>query len=188
MNIIKNIYTLFIITSLLFSDTDADISVSGTGTIPFCASWASATSVPNFSTVNIAAYDSDELIFTDIITISEMDVNYGFNITATKGGWTDLPSGYLGNKQANGSDSDFLIIVNTITEGYSPTSEGLAVANSHESYQTALTAGAIIATGGNTTHGVENAAFHIDGKVLLDWDTDIPGDYTLAITITVATQ
>ncbi len=171
-------------------DTDADVTVTGTGAIPFCASWTSSTTAPDFSTVNINSYDGDALIFTDIIAVSDFDANYAFNITATKGTWT-LPTGYIGTKQANGSDSDFLITVNNITTGY--TSGGLAVANSHDSYQAATTSGVIIASGGTTSgsgssHGVENAAFDLDGKILLDWDTDIPGTYTLAITITVASQ
>ena len=190
MRILKRTWKIFIILSLLMADTDSDISVSGTGAIPFCASWASTTTAPDYSTVNINAFDSDELIFTDIISVSEFDANYAFSISATKGTWS-LPSGYIGAKQSNGSDSDFLITVNNITTGYA--SGGLAVANSHDSYQVAATSGTVIASGGTTSasgsaHGVENAAFDIDGKILLDWDTDIPGTYTLALTITVATQ
>ncbi len=184
----KAIYILTFL-SLIFSDTDSDISVSSTGSIPFCASWGDqSTSDLNFGNVNISAYDADELIFTDIITIGEFDANYAFNISATKGGWTTLPNNYAGNKQSDGSDSDFLIIVNNITSGFTPDSEGLAVANSHDSYQAAVTTGAVIASGGTTAHGVENAAFHVDGKVLLDWDTDIPGNYVVGLTITVSSQ
>jgi len=191
MDMIKKIYNLFIITSLLFAapDTDPDITVSATGAIPFCASWTNDTSVPDFSTVDILAYDLNELIFEDMITISEFEANYGFDIKASKGGWTNLPSGYIGAKKTNGSDADFLITVHTIGDGYGDTpSEGLVIANSHNDYQPLLTTGAVILSGGNTTHGVEGASFHIDGKILLDWDTDIPGEYTLAITITVESQ
>jgi hypothetical protein len=190
MIIFKQISKLFIVMSFLCADTDADVAVTGTGAIPFCASWETTTTAPDFSTVNMAAYDTDELIFTNIIAVTDFDSNYAFNITATKGTWT-LPTGYLGTKQANGSDSDFLIIVNNITAGYG--SDGLAAANSHSAYQAAVTGGAVIASGGTTSgtgsaHGVENASFDMDGKLLLDWDTDIPGTYTLAITITVASQ
>jgi hypothetical protein len=186
----KKQFIFFILFSLSYSDTDADVSVTGTGAIPFCASWTTSSTAPDFSTVNINAYDSDELIFTDIIQVTDFDANYAFNITATKGTWT-LPTGYIGAKQANGSDSDFLIIVNNITAGYG--SDGLAAANSHSSYQAASTSGAVIASGGTlsssgSAHGVENATFDIDGKILLDWDTDIPGTYTLELTITVASQ
>ena len=179
---------------LLRADTDADVAVTGTGSIPFCASWTTSTTAPDFATVNIDAYDADFLEFTTIISVSDFDANYAFNISASKGGWT-LPSNYEatnGAKKTNGSDSDFLIKVDDITVGYSDASEGLAVANSHDSYQALTTGGAVIASGGSTAsnaaHGVENAAFNIDGKVLLDWDTDIPGTYALTITITVATQ
>jgi len=186
---------LFFFVALVFGDTDSDVAVTGTGTIPFCASWTTSTTAPDYATVDINAYDADFLEFTSIISITDFDANYAFNITATKGAWT-LPSGYdvtNGAKKANGSDSDFLIRVADITVGTTPTSSGgLAVANSHDSYQPATTGGAVIASGGSTvsgsTHGVESAAFNIDGKVLLDWDTDIPGAYALSITITVASQ
>lgn len=192
MKIFKQTPKVFIIMSFLFADTDADVAVTGTGAIPFCASWETTTTAPDFSNVNMAAYDTDELIFTNIIAVTDFDANYAFNITATKGTWT-LPSGYLAGaaKKANGSDSDFLITVNNIVPGYA--SDGLAAANSHGSYQAAVTGGAVICSGGTTSgsgsaHGVENASFDMDGKLLLDWDTDIPGTYTLGITITVASQ
>ena len=57
--------------SFLFADTDADVAVTGTGAIPFCASWETTTTAPDFSNVNMAAYDTDELIFTNIIWISK---------------------------------------------------------------------------------------------------------------------
>jgi hypothetical protein len=195
MNNKKYILSLLFFLSFLFGDTDADVAVTGSGTIPFCASWTSSTTVPDYSTVDIDAYDADFLEFASIISVTDFDANYAFNITATKGTWT-LPSAYdvtNGAKKANGSDSDFLIKVDDITVGTTPSSSnGLAVANSHNTYQAATTGGTVIASGGSTVsgsaHGVESAAFNIDGKVLLDWDTDIPGSYALSITITVASQ
>ena len=195
MNNKKFILSLLFFLSFLFGDTDADVAVTGSGTIPFCASWTSSTTIPDYSTVDIDAYDADFLEFASIISVTDFDANYAFNITATKGTWT-LPAAYdvtNGAKKANGSDSDFLIKVDDITVGTTPSSSnGLAVANSHNTYQAATTSGAVIASGGSTVsgsaHGVESAAFNIDGKVLLDWDTDIPGSYSLSITITVASQ
>ena len=195
MNNKKYLLSLLFFLSFLFGDTDADVAVTGSGTIPFCASWTSSTTIPDYSTVDIDAYDADFLEFASIISVTDFDANYAFNITATKGTWT-LPAAYdvtNGAKKANGSDSDFLIKVDDITVGTTPSSSnGLAVANSHNTYQAATTSGAVIASGGSTAsgsaHGVESAAFNIDGKVLLDWDTDIPGSYSLSITITVASQ
>ena len=196
MNYKKNrINLIFVFLAMIFADTDADVAVTGSGTIPFCASWTSSTTAPNYATVDIDAYDADFLEFASIIAVTDFDANYAFNITATKGTWT-LPAAYdvtNGAKKANGSDSDFLIKVADINVGTTPASSGgFAVANSHDSYQAATTSGAVIASGGSTTsgsaHGVESAAFNIDGKVLLDWDTDIPGAYALSITITIASQ
>ncbi len=193
MKYIKKIIYLISITIIL-GDTDSDVAVTGSGTIPFCASWTTSTTAPNFATVNIDSYDADYLEFATIISVSDFDANYAFNISASKGGWT-LPTNYHtsnGAKKTDGSDSDFLIKVDDITAGYSNASEGLVVSNSHDSYQALTTGGSVIASGGSTSsgaaHGVENAAFNIDGKVLLDWDSDIPGTYALTITITVATQ
>jgi hypothetical protein len=194
MRQIKNILLFLLSSNIIIGDTDSDVAVTGSGTIPFCASWTTSTSAPDFATVNIDAYDADYLEFATIISVSDFDANYAFNISASKGGWT-LPASYdtsNGAKKTDGSDSDFLIKVDDITAGYSNASEGLVVANSHDSYQALTTGGTVIASGGSTSsgsaHGVENAAFNIDGKVLLDWDTDIPGTYSLTITITVATQ
>ena len=66
MKIFKQTPKVFIIMSFLFADTDADVAVTGTGAIPFCASWETTTTAPDFSNVNMAAYDTDELIFTNI--------------------------------------------------------------------------------------------------------------------------
>ena len=87
----------------------------------------------------------------------------------------------------------FLIQVSGIAVGITPGSTGgLTVASSHDSYQAASTSGAVILTGGSTTsgsaHGVETAQFTLDGKVMLDWATDIPGAYALTITLTIASQ
>ena len=40
-------------------------------------------------------------------------------------------------------------------------------------------------TGGTAAHGIEGGAFDVDGRVLFDWLTDIPGTYTVALTISV---
>ena len=196
-NKINLIFSVFALVSLCYGDNDGDLSVTGSGTIPFCTSWAdgSSTAAPNWSTIDTDDYDTGYKLFPAIIQVDDLDANYAFNITATKSAWT-LPAAYdvsNGAKNADGSDSDFLIQVSGISVGTTPGGTGgLTVANSHDSYQAATTGGAVILTGGSTTsgsaHGVETAQFTLDGKVMLDWATDIPGAYELSITLTIASQ
>ena len=182
--------------TFIFADTDGDLSVEGTGSLPFCASWTSSGgSAPDWSSIDIDDYDADYKEFSAMIVVTDFDANYAFNISASKGNWT-LPSAYdetNGAKKSNGADSDFLIKVSGIGVGTTPESSGgLAVANSHDSYQAVTKSGTVILNGGSTTsgsaHGVETASFTLDGKILLDWGTDIPGAYALTITLTIASQ
>ena len=203
MNRKNKIYIIFSLFALVYADTDSDVTVLSSGSIPFCASWTSTTpQALGMGSVDIDTYDADHIEFESIIEVSDFDANYAFNVTATKTGWTTLPDGYsntYGAKKSDGSDSDLLIKVDDINTGIVPhdtsppaSSGGLAVANSYNTYQPATTGGAVILSAGSTSagsaHGVENAQFNIDAKILLDWDTDIPGLYVVSLTITVATQ
>ena len=171
-------------------DTHAGTTMSGT--VPFCAGWnlSEGNSTPFTSRVDIAAYDANEILVTDFIKITDFDCNTKFKITATKGAWT-LPANYpsTGAKNADGSDSDLLLllVVDNLTAGYA--SNGLAALGDYGSYTAITTAGSDIIGGGavgvGAGHGVENAVCDINAKVLMDWDTDIVGAYSITTTLTI---
>ena len=198
MNRRRNITFLIILSlTFVFADEDGDLSVQGVGSLPFCASWTSSGgSAPDWSDIDIDDYDANYKEFPAMIVVTDFDANYAFNISASKGDWT-LPPTYdetNGAKKSNGSDSDFLIRVSSIGAGTTPggLGGGLAAAGSYASYQAATKSGAVIISGGSTTsgsaHGVETASFTLDGKVLLDWGTDIPGVYELTVTLSITSQ
>jgi len=157
--------------------------------IPFVAHWVleEADNAAFTNNVNIAAYDADEIIIGDFIRITDFDCNSKFKITAVKSGWT-LPANYHNNgaKKIDGSDSDLLVMVDNITPGYE--SEGLAALFNFGNFNAILTAGSDIIGGGDigeNAHGVENAACDINAKILMDWDTDIVGAYSITVTLTI---
>ena len=80
MKHIKSIIFFLVSLTMVLADTDSDVAVTGSGTIPFCASWTTSTTAPNFATVNIDAYDADYLEFATIISVADFDANYAFNI------------------------------------------------------------------------------------------------------------
>ena len=178
----------------VLGDVDTHDGTTISGTVPFCASWTlTEPDVTSFtSAVNIAAYDADEIIVTDLIAITDFDCNTKYKITATKSGWT-LPANYLATavKKADGSDSDLLLFVDDITAGYA--SAGMAALGTYGSAYTAITtAGSDIlgggAVGAAAGHGVENAAANVSAKVLMDWATDIVGAYSVTVTLTITEE
>ena len=174
--------------TFLMADTDSDINGAGTGTVPFNASWENTPTNADFSTMNIAAYDNNSLDFASVIAITDFDANYAFNITATNTGWSALPSGYAGNKTAAGSDNDLLIKIDDINNDNHSGSTGLSAANGYGSFTAITNSGAVVASGGSSTNGVEDVLFNVDARVLLDWVNDVKGTYTVGITLTVSSQ
>ena len=55
----------------------------------------------DFSTVDIDALDTGYIEFQDLVVISELSSNSAIKITATHGGWSTLPTGYIGDKTSN---------------------------------------------------------------------------------------
>ncbi len=161
------------------------------GTVPFCASWDLVEPNSNaFSDVDISVYDSDFLEVTELIKIADFDCNTKFKITATKTGWT-LPAHYNqndGNKRTNGSDTDFGLKIDIVNPGYE--SDGLTAINGYGNGYYITTSGSDILKGGKVGegvgHGVENAACNIHGGILMDWATDIVGNYSLTVTLTIS--
>ena len=210
MNINKIILSLTMITFIFGQTTDGPIDADAAGTVAFICSWNGANDntlvAGNFSTMDIATYDvpddglgsgGDVISFDDIITVSDFDANYAFEITATKGTWT-LPTNYnesaATSKKTNGSDTDYMIkaVVDVAEGGLTPPGEGAIVVNSYESYKALPTTGEVIIEGGSiasdNAHGVEDVQFHIDARVAMDWVFDIKGFYEINLLLTVASQ
>ena len=178
--------------SVAAEDIDTHDGTTLSGTIPFVANWtlSEADATPFTSTVDQAQYEQDYFGEVDFIEITDFDCNTKFKITATKGTWT-LPADYHatdGAKKADGSDSDLLLMIDNVTAGYTP--DGLAALGSYGSYTAITTAGSDIigggAVGAAAGHGVEDAACDINAKVLMDWDTDIVGAYSITVTMTIS--
>jgi len=194
---LSTIMAIVVALSMLFiagpvmADVDTHDGTTISGTVPFAASWElTEPDVTSFSDVNIAAYDADEIIVTDLIQITDFDCNTKFKITATKTGWT-LPANYHstdGAKKADGSDSDLLLMVDNVTAGYG--SDGLAALGAYGAYTAITTAGSDIigggAVGAGAGHGVENAICDVNAKILMDWPTDIVGAYSVTTTLTIS--
>ena len=171
-------------------DVDAHDGTIMSGSVPFCANWAlTEPDVTPFTDVTQTIYEANEFIVTDLIAITDFDCNTKYKITATKSGWT-LPTNYHstdGAKKADGSDSDLLLMVDNFTPGYA--SNGMAALGSYGSYAAITTGGSDIlgggAVGAGAGHGVENAAADVNAKVMMDWDTDIVGAYSITTTLSI---
>lgn len=163
------------------------------GDVPFVAHWTLVEpDVSPLTTIDSVAYAANEIILPDFIRITDLDCNAKFKISATKGNWT-LPANYLttGAKKADGSDSDLLLMVDSVISGYpSNPSEGLAPLGTYNTYTAITTDGTsdIIGGGavGETAHGVENAGCDINAKILMDWATDIVGVYSVTVTLSIS--
>lgn len=79
-------------------------------------------------------------------------------------------------------------MVDNVTAGYG--SDGLAASGGYGSYTAITTGGSDIIGGGpvgaGAGHGVENAVCDVNAKILMDWPTDIVGDYSVTVTLTIS--
>ena len=131
----------------------------------------------DFTTVNISALDAGYIEIQDLVVISELSSNSQIKITATHGGWGTLPTGYTGDKTS--STGDVQIKIDNLASGfyvYSGSNYGneyTAISNSGGDH--------IIETAG----AVSGLTADINARVLLDWSTDITGNYVLSLDFTV---
>tara|TARA_A100001011_G_scaffold288161_1_gene299183 strand:+ start:3158 stop:3808 length:651 start_codon:yes stop_codon:yes gene_type:complete len=211
---IKRILVSFLlVSSIIFSGStnDGPVTVTSTGTIPFVVSFNSdgtgqdsaddlSEGAGNFANVDDDDYDRalDDVTenyfdIPDLLVCNDFDANHKFVVSLTKGGWT-LPTDYTTSgdatliKNTGGTDvGQFMVKVNVTNAGYvSDASKGLVTTSTFGTQYTGLSeAQTTIITGGENDHGVENGAFDVDGRVLFDWLKDIPGTYTVAVTISV---
>ena len=209
--ILRMIISLFFSLSVFFAATnDGPVTVTSTGTVPFVVSFNSdgtnedgaddlAETAGDFANVDDDDYDrttndvtTNYFDIPDILVCNDFDANHKFVISLLKGAWT-LPANYTtaGDatliKNTGGTDvGQFLVKVNVTSSGYSDASLGLVQSSTFAAQYTGLDESLTeIITGGGTSHGVEDGAFDVDARVLFDWLTDIPGTYTVALTISV---
>ena len=209
--ILRMIISLFFSLSVFFAATnDGPVTVTSTGTVPFVVSFNSdgtnedaaddlSESAGDFATVDDDDYDrttndvtTNYFDIPDILVCNDFDANHKFVVSLLKGPWT-LPANYTTDgdattrKNTGGTDvGQFLVKVNVTSAGYSDASLGLLQSSTFASQYTGLDENLTeIITGGGNSHGVEDGAFDVDARVLFDWLTDIPGTYTVALTISV---
>jgi hypothetical protein len=203
---LKTILGMLLIGAVLYGSTnDGPVTITSTGSVPFIVSFNSTGSgedatddltetAGNFATVNDDDYDrttddvtTNYFAIDDILVCNDFDANHLVVVKLLKGGWT-LPANYAGLKLTDATEAtELLVKVNVTAPGYSSdASEGLVTSSTFGSQYTGLAATATeVMTGGLAAHGVEDAAFDVDARVLFDWLTDIPGTYTVALTISV---
>lgn len=172
---------IFLVPILLFSkDVDNQIKVNFSGQDRNLTSinW-NGTDI-DFSTVDIDAFDIGYIEFQNLVVISELSTNDAIKITATHGGWTTLPTGYVGDKTS--SSGDVQIMVDNLASGFSPYS-GTEFGNSFTTISNSGT-DHIIETAGT----VSGLTGDINARVLLDWSSDISGSYVLALNFTVTSN
>ena len=131
----------------------------------------------DFSTVNVVAFDAGYIEIQDLVVISELSANSPIKITATHGGWSTLPTGYTGDKTS--STGDVQIKVDNLASGFYVYSGS----NFGNDFTTISNNGSdhIIETIGT----VSNLTADINARVLLDWSSDIAGNYVLSLNFTV---
>ena len=180
---------LLLIGTMFAQVNDGPIQVTASGEVPFVVSFNTqagdggqdtgvdaTTTAGNFALVTDDDYDrvtaqgvTNYYNIPDVIAIADFDANHYVKCYLTKGSWT-IPSGYGGAKASDATDNTGLITVGDFTStDYTGLDEN---AN-------------LIITGGLATHGVEDAVFDVDARVLFDWLTDIPGIYSVQLTLTV---
>ena len=196
----------FVLLSSVFAISDGPIIVTSSGIVPFVVSFntmagdGSQDATTDGSKIsadlsNVTADDygkvgpssiTNSFDIDNIIVIEDFDANHHVDIRLTKSGWI-LPTNYIGPKTQNGSDNtEFFVLVDIYTSGYTENeAEGLIVQGGFSNYTGLDNSEVTIIKGGTLAHGVENAAFGIDARILFDWLTDIPGAYTIQLTISV---
>ena len=208
MKLFKTIFVMLLIGGVFGQINDGPINAQASGIVPFIVSFTSTgsdgsqdtgadfTSVnADFSSVDTDDYDrandagtSNYFPIDGIISIDDFDANHYVKVYLTKGNWTQLPVGYTGLKSGAATDNtEFMVLVTVDPAATGHPTGGLETVGDFQSTDfTGLDETAnLILTGGLATHGVENAVFNVDARVLFDWLTDIPGNYEVNLQMTV---
>jgi len=205
----------FAMAILFASTNDGPVTVVSTGTVPFVVSFNTADGAGedgvndlneasgNFADVEDDDYDrptddttTNYFIMDNILQCIDFDANHAVVVSLTKSSWvlpgtynTSLPVDATLRKNTGGTDvNQFFVKVNVTDSGYSSVddNEGLVAQSSFGTNYTGLSeAQTTILLGGSSSHGVEDGQFDVDARVIFDWLLDIPGDYTVNLTLTV---
>lgn len=191
-----------IMSFLISQDIETHGGTTASGIVPFCASWelCSTTNCSDnaaaFPATAIADYDNGYVQIGNFLQITDLDVNGKFYIEMYRSAWT-VPDDYSDdgakhNSNGISTDSDVKIEITSVAHGYAAeTGEGLRAAGAYGSYTAIgdtdnkskiLEGGAI---GENEGHGVEDATADISIQFLMDWSTDIEGNYGITTTLVI---
>lgn len=153
--------------------------------------------VTAFSTITDSDFLNGHITnYSSPIVINNIRTNSPVTLKIKSNGWTTLPANYdttNGSKKSDGSDSDFLLQVDTsslYTDSGSMTVEGnfgtsfVAVTNS----STDLLKLGSTGSGGSGYTGVQNGSVNLFPRMLLDSAYDIAGDYIIELELIVADQ
>lgn len=146
-----------------------------------------------FSTVSSGEFSAGEIVVSDAIQLRNIVTNSPVYLQITNNGWT-LPAGYDGTngpKKTDGSDSHFLLQVNSGT--LSASSGNISIEGNFGTQYVAVTNSAqnMLKLGdvsGSNRMGMANGSADIDAKVMLDTVYDIPGTYSVELELTITAQ
>ena len=151
-----------------------EVSISGSDRDVISLDW-DAVAI-DLSAINMNSLDLGYIEVQNAVVINELSSNSQIKITATHNGWSSLPSNYNGNKTS--TTGDILLFVDNLSNlsAYTGTN--------YSSVYTEVTDNSehIIQSNGS----VSGATGDINARILFDWLSDIPGTYTVSITLTVS--
>ena len=203
MAIVAALSMLFIAGPVMAATDDATSTTSGT--VTFQADWTNDTTdlwkplnAISIANLRLDSFNSTTDHADGVIDCTNLDVNGAFTVSAYQAGWT-VPGDYnadFSTAKYTGDDNTGGIYIqfNSDTSGVGGADAGgLTVSGEYGSWQNPplLAAKAEVLSGGKrseTGHisGVENAEFHMDMMIDVDYASTVPGNYENTITITFA--
>ena len=208
MAIVAALSMLFIAGPVMAATVDATSQTSGA--VTFQADWSNTTTdlwVPlnaiSIANLRLDSFDSTTAHTDGVIDCTDLDVNGAFTVSAYQSKWT-VPAAYdatfstakytkSGEDNVGGIYIKFTADADGVGDG---DAGGLAVTASPD-YSTwqnpplaaakaeVLSGGKRDATNGHVS-GVEDAQFHMDMKIDVDYASTVPGNYSNTITLTFA--
>ena len=206
------LFVIFLLIGAAFSQSDTNdgpILTTVDGTVPFIVSFTSTGSdgdqdaevdyslyagtaaldgvVDNdydrASTFGLGSYFE----VNNVIAVGDFDANHYMKVYLTKGGW-GLPSGHVGLKAGDGTDNtEYLVKVTVTNDGSGDLDDGLVTVGDFTATDfVGLDENPnLIIQGGSVSQGVESGVFNVDARLVFDWKTDMPGLYSVQLTMTV---
>jgi len=182
--------SVFLVSGLMAIDGGATPPAESVGgSVPFLASWTftETSQTTNLAGVTYAMLETGYIDVENIQVCTDLDANDTLSIAAKVGSWT-LPAEYpsQGLKNTVDATSDFLIQITDDAAGHD---DSLKVENTFTSYKLLTSSDqTILASDTENPNGVEDQNFNIDNRIMLDTQTDIPGAYSITMTLTLSQE